>query len=324
MSSSDDINQFLDQMQRSGFHKRVERARERAMKNKALEAELNKNPVGAATFFVRVMVKLGRIMYTDKLVAIVQFTDSTSVVYPSSENKPMIAPVSFDDLQRLMPSFGDVYPDAEIVHIDAVKQTMFDSESAGTLYYLQIELADGNIRLNILPDTEIVLNKWLEDVAFVDRGEMVDLKVTRPGQDDKSRQDRNNTRGDRPNRSRKHGRPPRHHATPAAAAVGDDTESCLFSKDITDEIESGVDKLDLDESDSEFVDSKKQDLPPPDSVTPSTNDKTTCVICMEFEKTIIVLPCAHKCLCAKCAHEQILSECPLCRRKIKKLSRVFE
>ena len=45
-------------------------------------------------------------------------------------------------------------------------------------------------------------------------------------------------------------------------------------------------------------------------------EERLCVICQEKEKSVVLLPCRHMCLCDNCSiHEQI-QQCPLCRRPI--------
>merc|ERR1719491_805298 len=47
-----------------------------------------------------------------------------------------------------------------------------------------------------------------------------------------------------------------------------------------------------------------------------TQDNHLCVICIERDKNILLLPCKHLCLCSKCFHVNNLTECPMCRTKI--------
>ena len=51
----------------------------------------------------------------------------------------------------------------------------------------------------------------------------------------------------------------------------------------------------------------------------SERDKRLCVICQDQEKSVLILPCKHMCLCVNCAHSIASSRarmrrtCPLCR-----------
>ena len=45
-------------------------------------------------------------------------------------------------------------------------------------------------------------------------------------------------------------------------------------------------------------------------------EQRMCVICQEREKSVVLLPCRHLCLCAHCAQHDHLQQCPLCRRHI--------
>jgi hypothetical protein len=38
-----------------------------------------------------------------------------------------------------------------------------------------------------------------------------------------------------------------------------------------------------------------------------------CVVCQEREKTTLLMPCRHLCLCSGCAARTELKSCPLCR-----------
>lgn len=48
-----------------------------------------------------------------------------------------------------------------------------------------------------------------------------------------------------------------------------------------------------------------------------------CVICQEHEKSVVLLPCRHMCLCDKCASMEAVTSCPLCRRNIDHKINVF-
>ena len=43
-----------------------------------------------------------------------------------------------------------------------------------------------------------------------------------------------------------------------------------------------------------------------------------CVICQEREKTVLLMPCRHLCLCNACGsvENHRIKNCPLCRREI--------
>eukprot|EP01038_Epipyxis_sp_PR26KG_P010099 gene10099-13575_t len=48
----------------------------------------------------------------------------------------------------------------------------------------------------------------------------------------------------------------------------------------------------------------------------SQKEQRLCVICQEKEKSVVLLPCRHLCLCDNCSQHSQLSHCPLCREKI--------
>ena len=46
-----------------------------------------------------------------------------------------------------------------------------------------------------------------------------------------------------------------------------------------------------------------------------------CVVCMDEEKTHVILPCGHYCVCAKCL--ATLTQCPVCRKEIQQTVRCY-
>ncbi len=55
----------------------------------------------------------------------------------------------------------------------------------------------------------------------------------------------------------------------------------------------------------------------------SLNDKSSCSVCQERLKNIIILPCRHQCLCATCTKNNIIVNCPICRTTITKFMQVY-
>ena len=47
--------------------------------------------------------------------------------------------------------------------------------------------------------------------------------------------------------------------------------------------------------------------------TPAGIDEGLCVVCMAEERTHLLVPCGHKCLCEACATMREWTECPICR-----------
>jgi baculoviral IAP repeat-containing protein 7/8 len=45
-------------------------------------------------------------------------------------------------------------------------------------------------------------------------------------------------------------------------------------------------------------------------------DKAQCVVCMEIERTALLLPCGHAVVCAGCAAG--LRGCPVCRTEVER------
>lgn len=52
-------------------------------------------------------------------------------------------------------------------------------------------------------------------------------------------------------------------------------------------------------------------------------EQKLCVICQVQEKTVLLLPCRHLCLCEKCSVRSEVTDCPLCRLNIQDKIRVF-
>lgn len=49
----------------------------------------------------------------------------------------------------------------------------------------------------------------------------------------------------------------------------------------------------------------------------------TCAVCLEKQIQVVLLPCAHLCLCKDCAEQLLRNECPMCRKKVKRRINVF-
>mmetsp|Transcript_38111 Transcript_38111/g.75975 ORF Transcript_38111/g.75975 Transcript_38111/m.75975 type:complete len:536 (-) Transcript_38111:159-1766(-) len=53
------------------------------------------------------------------------------------------------------------------------------------------------------------------------------------------------------------------------------------------------------------------------------NEQRMCVICQDSEKSVVLLPCRHMCVCASCSEHAQLTTCPLCRVAIAHKINVF-
>ena len=51
-----------------------------------------------------------------------------------------------------------------------------------------------------------------------------------------------------------------------------------------------------------------------------------CCVCLDDEKTMVVVPCGHKCMCEPCATQlqKQGAHCPLCRGPMVRVTRVYE
>lgn len=54
-----------------------------------------------------------------------------------------------------------------------------------------------------------------------------------------------------------------------------------------------------------------------------TQSEDVCVICMDAEKTVVVMPCRHQCLCVQCSKRFIRRNCPICRAVIEETISVY-
>ena len=52
-------------------------------------------------------------------------------------------------------------------------------------------------------------------------------------------------------------------------------------------------------------------------------EQRLCVICQENEKTCLLLPCRHLCLCKDCSRRSEVKACPLCRIAIQQKIDVY-
>src|SRR5690606_39011001 len=45
-------------------------------------------------------------------------------------------------------------------------------------------------------------------------------------------------------------------------------------------------------------------------------EQRLCVVCVERDKSVVLLPCRHMCLCEVCSNYSTMVACPLCRKSI--------
>jgi len=62
------------------------------------------------------------------------------------------------------------------------------------------------------------------------------------------------------------------------------------------------------------------------ALTPAQVEDRECCVCMEANKTHILIPCAHLCVCENCANTIMTTtkECPVCRAVSQQVYRVFQ
>lgn len=54
------------------------------------------------------------------------------------------------------------------------------------------------------------------------------------------------------------------------------------------------------------------------------DDEPDCVICMTEEKSVVIAPCGHYCLCNSCALtvKRVQNKCPICRSSMEKIVKI--
>jgi hypothetical protein len=53
------------------------------------------------------------------------------------------------------------------------------------------------------------------------------------------------------------------------------------------------------------------------------SQQNLCVICLDNEKSVLLMPCRHLCVCEECANRANLARCPVCRDRIEQTIKVF-
>jgi hypothetical protein len=57
---------------------------------------------------------------------------------------------------------------------------------------------------------------------------------------------------------------------------------------------------------------------------PDDEDAALCVVCLQLERTHLIFPCGHQCLCKTCAEATVGKPCPLCRATCAGVCKVFK
>jgi len=58
-----------------------------------------------------------------------------------------------------------------------------------------------------------------------------------------------------------------------------------------------------------------------DKTEKEVDDQRSCIICLENERCVALIPCGHLCLCRECSGTQ--KKCPICRTPIQDLLRTY-
>lgn len=48
-----------------------------------------------------------------------------------------------------------------------------------------------------------------------------------------------------------------------------------------------------------------------------------CIICLDAEKTHVIVPCGHYCLCTACSKKITKDKCPICKGNITDIIRIY-
>ena len=51
--------------------------------------------------------------------------------------------------------------------------------------------------------------------------------------------------------------------------------------------------------------------------------RNKCVVCLDNDPTMALLPCGHRCVCMSCGTIDILPKCPMCREDVQEIRRIY-
>ncbi len=49
-----------------------------------------------------------------------------------------------------------------------------------------------------------------------------------------------------------------------------------------------------------------------------------CVVCLDVESNAVFVPCGHICMCMECIDTNKTKECPICRKAITQVVKIFK
>ena len=82
------------------------------------------------------------------------------------------------------------------------------------------------------------------------------------------------------------------------------------------EVEGDADKVGVKTQELFGEDSKPSPPPAPSPSTEVITEGQECIICLDAKKTVVMIPCKHKCLCSSCSKTNDIKECPICRVEV--------
>jgi CRISPR/Cas system-associated protein Cas10 (large subunit of type III CRISPR-Cas system) len=57
---------------------------------------------------------------------------------------------------------------------------------------------------------------------------------------------------------------------------------------------------------------------------PPAEEERNCVVCLDAQRTHACLPCGHKVLCESCSNFILGSTCPICRKKVEYVAKIYD
>ena len=71
--------------------------------------------------------------------------------------------------------------------------------------------------------------------------------------------------------------------------------------------------------------SKKKKKSKKTNSTSKKKESKTCVVCFDSKNTHLCVPCGHQCFCKGCGNKinDLGNKCPICRKKVKQIIKVY-
>ena len=79
----------------------------------------------------------------------------------------------------------------------------------------------------------------------------------------------------------------------------------------------------LEKSIRDFSLAEQEDCDDDENEYRENKSNSTCVVCFEAPKCILLMPCKHLCLCENCSERIEIKNCPICRNTVKNKIKIF-